>query len=270
MTVDLDQMKELNERACRVSIEGRRHYTTPHGPCPSVTTILSQTASEQQKKKLELWSKNNPGVKERAAERGTAVHFGMECYLKKMCDFPADELYIPEEYSEYWAGMPSVLDQFASDGILWAESPVREDFMFTEAVDGVARVWGQDDEGRGWAGAPDIIAYTKKGQLTLGDLKTSVKPYCRKWPTAPKGSQAWRDGLGGHIKYKKCVKQLAAYDVAIQQTLGIKVDQAAILVSTPERTQIFKISRRFLDMVAEDWYKLVAEYYKQVAIPVDL
>ena len=72
------------------------------------------------------------------------------------------------------------------------------------------------------------------------------------------------------MKYKKCVKQLAAYDLAIQQTLGIKVDQAAILVSTPERTQIFKISRRFLDMVAEDWYKLVAEYYKQVAIPVDL
>jgi len=42
------------------------------------------------------------------------------------------------------------------------------------------------------------------------------------------------------------------------------VEQAAILVSTPERTQIFKISRRFLNMLREDWYKIVAEYYKQI------
>jgi hypothetical protein len=42
------------------------------------------------------------------------------------------------------------------------------------------------------------------------------------------------------------------------------VSQAAILVSTPVRTQIFKISRRFLDSLREDWLKIVAEYYKQV------
>jgi hypothetical protein len=41
------------------------------GPVPSVTTIISETASEANKKKLEMWSKNNPGVKEAAAERGT-------------------------------------------------------------------------------------------------------------------------------------------------------------------------------------------------------
>ena len=143
----------------------------------------------------------------------------MECYLKKACDFPADELYIPEEYAEFWAGMPSVLDQFDPEGILWAESPVRDEFMFTEAVDGVARVWGQDDEGRGWAGAPDILAYTKKGMLTLGDLKTSVKPYCRKGlrhrKAAKPGGTAWRPPA------QEDVKQLAAYD-CYQQTLGIK------------------------------------------------
>jgi hypothetical protein len=260
MTVDLKKMDALNQEACRIEIKGKRHYTTPEGPVPSVTTIISQTASEQSKRKLEMWSKNNPGVKERAAERGTAIHFGMEQYLKGN-----HEPQIPEEYSEYWSGMPGVLNQFGE--VLWAETPVREDLLFTEASDGVARVWGHDDEGRGWAGAPDIIAYTSKGQLSLADLKTSVKLYHRKWPTAPKGSQAWRDGLGGHMKYKKCCKQLAAYDIAIEQTLGIKVDQANILVSTPERTQIFRISRRFLNMLREDWYKLVDEYYKQIAIP---
>jgi hypothetical protein len=118
--------------------------------------------------------------------------------------------------------------------------------------------------GEAWAGAPDIIGVANN-KLTLADLKTSVKPYSRKWPKdLDKGSPEWRDLLGGHMKFKKTCKQLAAYDIAIQQTLGMKVQQGAILVSTPVRTQVFKISRRFLDMLHEDWYKIVAEYYEQV------
>jgi hypothetical protein len=66
------------------------------------------------------------------------------------------------------------------------------------------------------------------------------------------------------MKFKKTLKQLAAYDLGIEQTLGMKVQQAAILVSTPVRTQVFKISRRFLDSLREDWYTLVAEYYSQI------
>ena len=252
-------MRNLNRTAARISLNGKRHYTTPlpTGPAPSVTTIISETASEANKRKLEMWSKNNPGVKEAAAERGTAIHYGMECYLKGN-----KEPDIPDEYKDFWAGMPPILDQFQE--VFWAESPVREDYNFTIGADDVARVWGCDDEGRAWAGAPDIIAVANN-KLTLADLKTSVKPYCRKWPKEyEKGSQEWRDMLGGHMKFKKTCKQLAAYDIAIQQTLGLKVSQAAILVSTPARTQIFKISRRYLDLLHNDWYKIVEEYYKQV------
>jgi hypothetical protein len=252
-------MRNLNRTAARISLNGKRHYTTPlpTGPAPSVTTIISETASEANKRKLEMWSKNNPGVKEAAAERGTAIHYGMECYLKGN-----KEPDIPDEYKDFWAGMPPILDQFQE--VFWAESPVREDYNFTIGADDVARVWGCDDEGRAWAGAPDIIAVANN-KLTLADLKTSVKPYCRKWPKEyEKGSQEWRDLLGGHLKFKKTCKQLAAYDIAIQQTLGLKVSQAAILVSTPARTQIFKISRRYLDLLHNDWYKIVEEYYKQV------
>lgn len=258
LTKDPDLMRGINESPARISLNGRRHYTTPlpSGPAPSVTTIISQTASEANKRKLEMWSKNNPGVKEKAAERGTAIHYGMECYLKgnKNPD-------IPEEYKEFWDGMPRVLDQF--DEVLWAETPVLEKFNFTIGADDVARVWGSDDQGRAWAGAPDIIGVVGN-KLTLADLKTSVKPYSRRWPKdLEKGSQEWRDLLGGHLKFKKTCKQLAAYDLGIEQTLGMKVQQAAILVSTPLRTQVFKISRRFLDMLQEDWLKLVAEYYEQ-------
>lgn len=251
-------LQVLNKNPVRITLNGRRHYTTPlkQGAAPSVTTILSQTASEANKQKLEMWSKNNPGVKEAAAKRGTAIHYGMECYLKKI------EHEVPGEYSEFWTGMPGILDQF--EEVIWAESPLLEKHQFTVGSDDVARVWGCDDEGRAWAGAPDIIGVVG-GKLTLADLKTSVKPYSRKWPKdLEKGSPEWRDLLGGHMKFKKTCKQLAAYDLGIEQTLGMKVQQAAILVSTPVRTQVFKISRRFLDMLRTDWLGIVKEYYEQV------
>jgi len=252
-------MRELNSRPARITINGKRHYHTPFvtGPAPSVTTILSETASEANKRKLEMWSKNNPGVKEQAAERGTAIHYGMECYLKG--DKSPE---IPEEYAEFWQGMPAILDQF--DEVIWAETPLLDKHQFALSDDGVGRVWGQDEEGRAWSGSPDIIAVVG-GKLTLADLKTSVKPYSRKWPKdLEKGSQEWRDLLGGHLKFKKCLKQLAAYDLGITQTLGMKVQQAAVLVSTPVRTQVFKISRKYLDSLHTDWYALVAEYYTQI------
>jgi len=255
-----DKLTYLNNGPARITLNGKRHYVTPlpTGPAPSVTTILSETASEANKKKLEMWSKSNPGVKEAAAERGTAIHYGMEQYLKgnKKPD-------IKDEYQEFWTGMPSILDQF--DEVLWAESPMCEKFNFTVGSDDVARVWGSDSEGRAWAGAPDIIGVVGN-KLTLADLKTSVKPYSRNWPKdLEKGSVEWRDLLGGNLKFKKTLKQLAAYDIAITQTLGMTVQQAAILVSTPLRTQVFKISRKFLDKIHTDWYKIVAEYYTQVS-----
>jgi len=254
-----DIMRDLNRTAARISINGKRHYITPlpTGPAPSVTTIISETASEANKRKLEMWSKANPGVKELAAERGTAIHYGMEQYLKgnKNPD-------IPEEYKDFWSGMPSILDQF--DEVLWAESPIDPRFDFTVGTDNVARVWGCDDDGRAWAGAPDIIGVVNQ-KLTLADLKTSVKPYSRNWPKdLEKGSTEWRDLLGGHMKFKKTLKQLAAYDIGITQTLGMTVQQAAILVSTPLRTQVFKISRGFLNKLHEDWFKVVREYYEQL------
>ena len=252
--INPDVMQNINKTAARITLNGKRHYTTPlfTGPAPSVTTIISETASEANKRKLEMWSKAHPGVKEKAAERGTAIHYGMEQYLKGN-----KEPEIPVEYKEYWGGMPPILDQFSE--VLWAESPVLDKYKFTLGADDVARVWGADKEGRAWAGAPDIIGVANK-KLTLADLKTSVKPYSRKWPKDfEKGSKEWRDLLGGHMKFKKTCKQLAAYDLAIQQTLNIKVQQAAVLVSTPLRTQVFKISRRYLDMLQKDWLKIVEE-----------
>ena len=66
------------------------------------------------------------------------------------------------------------------------------------------------------------------------------------------------------MKFNKCCLQLGAYALGIEQTLNMKVQQAAIIVSTPEGTQLFKISRRHLDSCQDKWLKVVNEYYSQL------
>lgn len=251
-------LEKLNSRPARVTINGKRHYNTPFltGPAPSVTTIISETASEANKKKLEMWAKNNPGVKEAAAERGTAIHSCMEHYLKK------EDFEVPEAYSNFWDGMPKILDQFQE--VIWAETPLWQKHHFALSEDGIGRVWGCDDQGRAWAGSPDIIGVAGN-KLTLADLKTSVGPYYRRWPkNLEKGSPEWRANLSGYMKFSKCGLQLGAYALGIEQTLGMKVQQGAIIVATEQRTQLFIISRRHLDILQEKWLKVVQEYYDQI------
>lgn len=261
---DPETFLALNSKPARIVINGKRHYETPFltGPAASVTTIISETASEANKRKLELWSKNNPGVKEAAAERGTSIHSCMEHYLKK------EDVDVPQEYEDYWNGMPNMLDQFQE--VIWAETPLLDHHQFALSEDGIGRVWGRDEEERPWVGSPDIIGIAG-GKLTLADLKTSAKPYCRWWPKEyPKGSPEWRVRLGGYMKFKKCCLQLGAYALGIEQTLNMKVDQAAILVSTPEDIQLFKISRRHLDFCEKDWLKVVGEYYEQISLDYEV
>ena len=169
---DPETFLALNSKPARIVINGKRHYETPFltGPAASVTTIISETASEANKKKLELWSKNNPGVKEAAAERGTAIHSCMEHYLKK------EDVDVPQQYADYWTGMPDILNQF--DEVVWAETPLYDHHQFALSEDGIGRVWGRDEEERPWVGSPDIIGIAG-GKLTLADLKTSAKPYCQ-------------------------------------------------------------------------------------------
>ncbi len=64
----------------RFEINGERHYTTDREgkAYPSVTTILGKTASAHAKKMLTNWNLKNPGGKESAAARRTAVHQACE------------------------------------------------------------------------------------------------------------------------------------------------------------------------------------------------
>ena len=250
----------------RLSIEGSRHYKSPFGALPSVTTILS--ATQGNKASLERWNKKNPGKKEEAARRGTAVHSRMEHYLLGEKDFKhekdEDPEFIKDFVEPFWKDLPEKLDKF--EKVIWAENPANpDDYAWTIGGDGISRVWHPgivQNETCGWAGAPDIIA-TYKGKTVLGDLKTSNGLYYGRWPDAntPKNEYGMR--RAGFIKYQKCCMQLAAYDLAIEHTIGIKPDIHMIIVATTERSQVFAIQQRTIQKYKEKWLATVDKYYKE-------
>lgn len=252
----LQYVNYRSEGDTRLTINGSRHYKTPYGALPSVTTILS--ATQGNKASLERWNKKNPGKREEAAARGTAVHSRMEHYLLGQREFEYNEIVEP-----FWEGLPEKLDKF--EDVIWAENPVDDHYSWTIGGDGVSRVWHpgvNSNETWGFAGAPDIIA-TYQGKVILGDLKTSNGLYYGKWP----GPETPRDEYGmrraGFVKYQKCCMQLAAYDMAIQETIGIKPDIHMILVATKERAQTFAIQGRTIQKYKDKWLQAVEKYYTE-------
>lgn len=152
-----------SEGDTRLTINGSRHYKTPFGALPSVTTILSATGGN--KAALERWAKKNPGGREAAAARGTKVHSLMEEYLLGIEKNPVIE---DEEIAQFWDGLPENLDKLGR--VIWAENPVGDAFPWTMGGDGISRVWHpgvKEEETWGWAGAPDIVA-EYKGKIVLG------------------------------------------------------------------------------------------------------
>ena len=147
----------------RLTINGSRHYKTPYGSLPSVTTILSATSGS--KAALERWAKKNPGGREAAARRGTKVHSLMEEYLLGIEKNP---VISDPEIAQFWDGLPTNLDKL--ENVIWAENPVNpNDYSWTIGGDGISRVWhpGKEENGHGWAGAPDIVAAVSYTHLTL-------------------------------------------------------------------------------------------------------
>jgi hypothetical protein len=249
-----------SEGDTRLTINGSRHYKTPFGALPSVTTILSATGGN--KAALERWAKKNPGGREAAAARGTKVHSLMEEYLLGINKNPVIE---DPEISEFWDGLPANLDKL--DRVVWAENPANlDDFAWTMGGDGISRVWHpgvHETETWGWAGAPDIVA-EYKGKVVLGDLKTSNGPYYAKWPgpDCPKNEYGMR--RAGFMKYQKCMMQMGAYAMALEHTVGIVPELMMIFVATRERSQVFAVQGGTIQKYKDKWLDAVNKYYSEI------
>jgi hypothetical protein len=249
-----------SEGDTRLTINGSRHYKTPYGALPSVTTILSATGGN--KAALERWAKKNPGGREAAAARGTRVHSLMEEYLLGINKNPVID---DEEIAQFWNGLPEKLDKL--DRIVWAENPANlDDFSWTMGGDGISRVWHpgvHESETWGWAGAPDIVA-EYKGKVVLGDLKTSNGLYYSKWP----GPETLRSEYGmkraGFMKYQKCMMQMGAYALALEHTVGIFPEILMIFVATRERSQVFAVQGGTIEKYKNKWLEAVEKYYSEI------
>jgi hypothetical protein len=243
----------------RVTINGSRHYRTPYGNLPSVTTILSATSGN--KAALERWAKKNPGGREAAAARGTKVHSLMEEYLLGVNKNPVIE---DEEIAQFWSGLPENLDKLGR--VIWAENPVGNAFPWCTGEDSISRVWHpgvKEDATWGWSGAPDIVA-EYKNKVVLGDLKTSNGPYYAKWPgpDCPKNEYGMR--RAGFMKYQKCMMQLGAYSLALEHTVNIVPEIFIIFVATRDRSQVFAVQGGTIEKYKEKWLEAVEKYYSEI------
>mgnify|MGYP003112601497 CR=1 FL=1 len=244
----------------RISINGARHYKTPYGPLPSVTTILSATSGN--KAALERWAKKNPGGKEAAAARGTKVHLLMEEFLLGVERNP---IIKDPEIAEFWNGLPENLEKL--ENIVWAENPVNsDDYGWTLGGDGVSRVWhpgAVEGKNWGWAGTPDIVA-EYKGKVILGDLKTSNGPYYARWPSSDTPKNQYGMKRAGFMKYSKCQMQMAAYALALEHTIKIIPEICMTFVATRDQVQVFAIQKGTIEKYKNKWLTNVKKYYEEI------
>ena len=69
-----------------------------------------------------------------------------------------------------------------------------------------------------------------------------------------------RANFTGWSKLNKCGLQLGAYSIAVEETLGLHIDAAQILVSTPEIDQCFTFQGDELERFKTRWLQRVRKY----------
>jgi CRISPR/Cas system-associated exonuclease Cas4 (RecB family) len=149
------ELKELETE----TIDGKRHYVTPNGKYPSITSVLSVLSKDG----IIAWRKR-VGEKEanristQAARRGTNVHQMCEDYLNNELD---QKSFLPHERDMFYP-LQKALDK--SIGTVYAqEAPLYSDYL-------------------GLAGRVDCVAEWD-GRLSIVDFKTSRKLKKKEWIT---------------------------------------------------------------------------------------
>lgn len=208
----------------------------------------------------------NPGVADKAAERGTWIHNCVENYVRGLAVHP------PADYKPYWDGMPEKLEELLDGGkVLWSEKPFNQP-AWSKYVgeDGVGRIHYYDDKTQhGYAGCCDIIYKDHNGEVILGDFKTSTGPYSCNFPraAAPLDETTRKALVSGVFKLKKTQLQLAAYKLAAEKCLGISIDKTQIIVSTPVpeySVQVFTFGSKEVEKHEKQWLDVLKKFYENL------
>jgi genome maintenance exonuclease 1 len=203
---------------------GSRHYEVGEYKVPSVTTIISKTASEDKKKKLDEWRERvgyteAARITQKAANRGTEMHFVLENYINgigylNLSEKGAEARLMAHEVVK---GLPELSKVYGSEVSL-----------------------AYDDK---WAGSTDLVCEFK-GKPTILDFKQSNKPKREEW-------------------IEDYYFQIAAYSLAHKKQYG-EIKTGLIVMCTPDLIfQRFFMDEEKLAEYEEKWLERVDRYHTE-------
>ena len=212
----------------RVDVNGVRHYNSPTGPLPSVTTVLDATQSAEKAAVLENWRnrvghENAKKITQEAANVGELMH----------------------AYLEHW-----VLDTEYSPGnnMIHRQAKKMANVVIENATPHMDEVWGTEVGlyyPELYAGTTDLVGVWK-GKETILDFKQTNKPKKREW-------------------IDSYFMQGAAYSLAHNSMYGTNINNITILMcSRGFEMQIFEIDgKREMEKWAEKWARAVDKYFTE-------
>tara|TARA_R110002020_G_scaffold220353_1_gene428285 strand:- start:1 stop:720 length:720 start_codon:yes stop_codon:yes gene_type:complete len=214
-------------KSTRSLVKGRRHYEIGNDKLPSVTTILSQTQSEEKKKSLADWKARlgdhqADRVRDIAAMRGTAMHTYLEGYVRGTGH--KDLTSVGRE----------------------AEPMAKK--IISEGLRDLSEIWGSEVTlyyPELYAGATDVVGIYN-GRESIIDFKQTNKPKQRGW-------------------IDDYFTQLGAYAMAHNYVYGTKIQSGVILMCSKDGMfQKFESFDKEFVGFQHDFLRRVDQYYKDV------
>ena len=214
-------------KSSRSLVMGRRHYEIGNDKLPSVTTILSQTQSDEKRKSLANWQARvgqhrADRIRDLSAMRGTSMHTYLEGYIKNQRH----------------------LDLTA----LGQEAGRMADVIIGSGLGELEEVWGTEVTIHYpglYAGQTDVVGIYN-GRESIIDFKQTNKPKQREW-------------------IDDYFTQLAAYAMAHNQVYDTKIQSGIILMCSKDGFfQKFEVSDKEFQGYMHAFLKKVDQYYANV------
>jgi len=210
----------------RELIKGQRHYALNEEKLPSVTTILSETQSDEKKESLARW-KARVGeteaerIKDSSASRGTNMHLHLERYI-----LGAGHMDLTDEGQVAGDMAQVIIDKGLCDmGEIWGS----EVTLFYPNL---------------YAGATDLVGVFDY-EDSIVDFKQSNKPKKKEW-------------------IDDYFMQLGAYAMAHNCVYDTEITQGVILMCTPDKYfQKFQIKGKEFIKYQHKFLERLDKYYSQ-------
>ena len=217
-------------KSMRSIYKGSRHYDVGGDKYPSVTNILAETKSQEDRDALNKWKKDI-GFKEAAiiskqsSERGTTLHQYLESILlNKMNGELLEEINLPKKMAE------TIIDNGINNQI--------------NEVYGCEAVLYYDGNFK-FAGTADAVVNSSDNEIKILDFKQSNKPKKREY------SVINEYGL-----------QLALYSIAHDNMFGTNIKSTEILMCTPNLIfQKFEFKDQEFEKLKKEAMNRVEQYY---------